>query len=49
MVVAFFIAHAKDIFVMKQLPLVFMLLSIVIFILGSGKFSVDGLIFKKEK
>jgi putative oxidoreductase len=47
MVVAFFVAHAKDPFDAKTLPLVFMLLSIVIFILGSGRFSVDRFLFKR--
>lgn len=47
MAVAFFIAHAKDAFDMKALALVFLLLSIVIFIMGSGKYSVDKLIDKK--
>lgn len=48
MVVAFFIAHAKDTFTVKNLAFVFMLLSIVVFILGSGKYSVDRLIFKRR-
>ncbi|MET0393853.1 MAG: DoxX family protein [Chitinophagaceae bacterium] len=47
MIVAFFVAHAKDAFMMKQLPFVYMLLCIVVFILGSGRFSVDRLLFKK--
>ena len=48
MVVAFFIAHAKDPFDVKSLAFVFLLLSIVVFVLGSGRFSVDRLIFKKS-
>ncbi|MDQ3683798.1 MAG: DoxX family protein [Bacteroidota bacterium] len=48
MVVAFFIGHAKDPFDVKTLPLVYLLLSIVIFVLGSGRFSVDRLIFKNR-
>jgi putative oxidoreductase len=48
MTVAFFIAHAKDPFDMKALALVFWLLSPVVFALGSGKFSVDYLLFKKQ-
>lgn len=47
MVVAYFLAHAKDAFNVKELALVFMLLSIVIFILGSGKFSLDRLVLRK--
>lgn len=46
MVVAFFIAHAADPFDAKALAFVFLLLSLVVFVLGSGKYSVDKLIFK---
>ena len=49
MIVAFFIAHAKDAFLMKQLPFLYILLSPVIFINGSGKFSLDHLFFKTKK
>ncbi len=49
MVVAFFIAHAKDPFDVKTLALVYLLLSIVIFVLGGGKFSIDRLIFKNKR
>lgn len=48
MAVAFFIAHGKDPFDVKTLPLVYLFLSIVIFILGSGRFSVDRLLFKQK-
>jgi putative oxidoreductase len=47
MIVVFFIAHKKDPFMMTQLPFVYMLTCLPIFILGSGKYSVDRLIFKK--
>ena len=46
MIVAYFVAHAKDPFDVKQVAFIFLLLSIVIFISGSGKYSVDRLIFK---
>ncbi len=46
MIVAFFHAHKNDPFMMKELPFVFMLLCLPVFILGSGKYSVDRLIFK---
>ncbi len=49
MAVAFFIAHAKDPFDVKTLPLVYLFLSIVIFVLGSGKYSIDRLIFKNKR
>jgi putative oxidoreductase len=48
MIVVVFIVHAKDPFDIKTLPFLFMFLSLVIFVLGSGKFSVDNLIFKKR-
>lgn len=48
MIVAFFIAHANDPFARKELALIFLLLSVVIFILGSGKYSIDKLLFKKK-
>jgi putative oxidoreductase len=46
--VAFFVAHGNDPFQNKELPLTFFLLTFVVFILGSGKYSVDGLLFKKR-
>lgn len=48
MVVAFFIAHGKDGFNVKELAFVFLILSLVIFVLGSGKYSMDKLIFKNR-
>lgn len=47
MTVAFFGAHAKDTFIMKELPFLFWLLSFVVFVSGSGKFSIDRLIQRK--
>ncbi|CAN5208140.1 DoxX family protein [soil metagenome] len=49
MIVAFFIAHAEDPFAMKHAAFVYMLLSVVIFVGGSGRYSVDALIFKQTK
>jgi len=46
MAVAFFVAHAKDPFDTKAIAFLFMLLCVVIFVSGSGKYSVDRLIFK---
>ena len=46
MFIAFFIAHSKDTFQTKELAFVFMILSIIVFISGSGKISIDNLIFK---
>lgn len=47
MVVAFFIAHKTDAFNVKELAFVYLLLSFIILILGSGKVSLDKIIFKK--
>lgn len=47
MVVAYFIAHGKDPFDVKALAFVFMLLSLVVFVLGSGRYSVDGMLRKR--
>lgn len=47
MAVAFFVAHAADPFDVKALAFVFLLLSIVVFLLGSGRYSVDSLMVKK--
>ena len=44
MIVVFFIAHAAEDFEAKTLPFVFLILSIIIFLLGSGKYSMDRLI-----
>jgi putative oxidoreductase len=48
MIVAFFIAHAKDTFQVKQLAFLYLLLCFVIFILGSGRYSIDRLLFKNR-
>ncbi|MGE7773954.1 DoxX family protein [Chitinophaga sp. NPDC101104] len=47
MIVAFFIAHAKDPFQTKELAFAYLLLSVVIFVLGSGRFSLDAAFRKK--
>ncbi len=43
MLVAYFIAHAKNIFLEKELPFLFLVLCLVVFVLGSGKYSLDRL------
>ncbi len=45
MIVAYFVAHADDPFTAKQISLVYMLLCVVVFVLGSGKYSVDRMLF----
>lgn len=48
MFVAYFIAHANDPFQNKGLPFLFLLLCFVIFVLGSGRYSVDKLLFSQK-
>lgn len=48
MIVAYFVAHANDPFDVKQVAFIFLALSVVIFILGSGKYSVDRFVFKDD-
>lgn len=48
MTVAYFVAHANDPFLTKHTVLVYLFLSLVIFTLGSGRFSIDRLLFKKS-
>ncbi len=45
--VAVFVAHKGQPVSQKELPTVYWLLCVVVFIFGSGRFSVDRLIFKK--
>lgn len=48
MLVAFFVAHGKDEFTVKMLPFVYLFLCVVLFILGSGRYSIDELLFTKN-
>jgi putative oxidoreductase len=47
MAVAFFIAHKGQPFMQKELPFAYLLLCVPIFVLGSGRYSVDRVILKK--
>jgi putative oxidoreductase len=49
MAVAAFIVHAGEPFKQKELSLMYLVLYIVLFIIGSGKYSVDYFISKKKK
>jgi len=49
MAVAAFIVHAGDPFKQKELSLMYLILYIVLFFIGSGKYSVDYFILKKKK
>ena len=48
MSVAYFIAHGKDPFQVKELVFFFLAMCVPVFIAGSGRFSLDGLIQKKS-
>jgi putative oxidoreductase len=49
MLVAYFVAHANDDFMVKMLPFVYIWLCIVLFILGSGRYSLDAAFFNKTR
>jgi len=49
MVVAFFVAHGADAFADKIPAFTYLVLSLPVFILGSGKYSVDALIFRNRQ
>jgi putative oxidoreductase len=49
MIVAFFVAHAKDAFDIKIAAFLYLVLCLPIFILGSGKYSVDNMIFNRKR
>ncbi|MGV3765061.1 MAG: DoxX family protein [Chitinophagaceae bacterium] len=48
MIIAYFVAHAKDTFDVKSMSFILMVLSLVVFVLGSGKYSVDALWNRKK-
>ena len=48
MLIAFFVVHGADPYAAKELCLVYFFFYLTIFILGSGKFSLDWLFSKKE-
>ena len=48
MVVAYFVAHSADAFADKIPAFTYLILSFPVFLLGSGKYSVDALLFKKK-
>ncbi|WDF46505.1 DoxX family protein [Chryseobacterium sp. KACC 21268] len=48
MLIAFFVAHGSDSYATKELSLVYFFFYLTIFVLGSGKFSLDWLFSKKE-
>lgn len=48
MIVAYFVAHSADPFMAKMLPFVYLCLCPVLFILGSGRYSLDAVLFTKK-
>lgn len=47
MCVAAFIVHSTDGFGKQELPLLYLLVYLVLFVSGSGKYSIDGMINRK--
>lgn len=48
MAVAFFVAHANDPFGKKELSFVYMCVSLALFFIGSGKYSLDNYLLSKK-
>lgn len=48
MVVAFFVVHAADPFQRKELALFFLIVFLVLFLTGSGKYSLDHYLLKRK-
>ena len=44
MIVAFFIIHANDVFAVKEMALIYLVVFIIMYIAGPGKFSIDHII-----
>lgn len=49
MIVAYFVAHANDPFQVKQVAFIFLCLCVVVFLLGSGRYSADWLLFRRKQ
>jgi putative oxidoreductase len=49
MAVAFFVVHGADEFQVKELSFVYMILALVLFFLGGGKYSLDAALFRKKE
>jgi len=49
MVIAVFLIHAADPFAVKEMGLLYLLAYVVFFLVGSGKYSVDALLVKRQK
>ena len=44
MIVAFFIVHANDVFAVKEMAFIYLVVFIIMYIAGPGKFSIDHII-----
>ena len=44
MVVAFFVVHANDVFAVKEMAFVYLVVFVIMYIIGPGKFSIDRII-----
>ena len=44
MIVAFFVVHATDVFAVKELAFIYLVVFILMYIAGPGKFSIDHII-----
>ena len=49
MVIAVFLIHAADPFAVKEMGLLYLFAYVVFFLVGSGKYSVDALLVKRQK
>lgn len=49
MAVAVFQVHAADVFAKKEMALLYLVTYVVLALLGSGKYSVDSLVYKKQE
>lgn len=44
MVVAFFVVHANDVFAVKEMAFIYLVVFVIMYIVGPGKFSIDYII-----
>ena len=47
MIVAFFVIHANDVFAVKELAFIYLVVFVLMYIAGPGKFSIDHFIGNK--